>query len=197
MPATGAPTLTTARLLLRGWRAADRVPFAALNADARVTEFLGGPLSRAASDALADRIEAHFAERGFGLWSVELPGEAKFIGFVGLSTPAFAAPFTPCVEIGWRLAAAHWGHGFATEAARAALQFGFEHCKLAEIVSFTTRANRASRAVMERLGMTRDPRGDFDHPALAATDPLRPHVLYRIQAGTFARNRADQRGQVP
>jgi RimJ/RimL family protein N-acetyltransferase len=175
-----APTLRTERLVLRGWRASDRAPFAALNADRRVTRFLGPQLTRAASDALAERIEAHFAERGFGLWAVEAPGVAEFAGFVGLSVPRFEAHFTPCVEIAWRLAAAHWGHGYASEAARAALRFGFERLALAEIVSFTTRENRSSRAVMERLGMTHDPRDDFDHPALAPGDPLRPHVLYRL-----------------
>jgi len=217
MRAKPTPTLTTARLVLRAWRARDRAPFAALNADPRVSEFLGPPLARAASDALADRIAAHFAEHGFGLWAVEAPGIADFVGFVGLSIVPFEIPartpslrprplrpssFPPRpgsaeanlgvdrrgqiepgargqIEIGWRLAADHWGHGYATEAARAALHFGFEQLALPEIVSFTTRANRASRAVMERLGMTHDPRDDFDHPALKPSDPLRPHVLYR------------------
>jgi ribosomal-protein-alanine N-acetyltransferase len=175
-----APDLTTERLVLRGWRASDRAPFAALNADPRVMRFLGPLLSRPASDAVADRIEAHFAERGFGLWALEAPGVAPFLGFVGLSVPRFDAHFTPCVEVGWRLAAEHWGRGYATEGARAALQFGFERAALREIVSFTACDNRASRAVMERLGMARDPRDDFAHPALAPDDPLRPHVLYRL-----------------
>jgi RimJ/RimL family protein N-acetyltransferase len=172
--------LTTERLVLRGWRASDRSPFAAMGADPRVMRFLGPTLSRAASDALVDRIEAHFAESGFGLWALEAPGVAEYIGFVGLSTARFAAPFTPCVEIAWRLAAEHWGRGYATEAARAALRFGFEQLALAEIVAFTTRENRPSRAVMERSGMACDPRDDFEHPALAPGDPLRPHVLYRL-----------------
>jgi RimJ/RimL family protein N-acetyltransferase len=199
-----APTLKTARLLLRGWRDADRAPFAALNADPRVMRYLGPPLSRAASDALADRIAAHFAEHGFGLWALEIPGHADLIGFVGLSVIRFTPPWRRAVkvqaprlgetgsdpvspslregvEVGWRLAADAWGYGYATEAARAALAFGFEQIGLAEIVSFTTRANRASRAVMERLGMTHDPRDDFDHPLLAPGDPLRPHVLYRVR----------------
>jgi RimJ/RimL family protein N-acetyltransferase len=175
-----APTLTTARLVLRAWRASDRAPFAAMGADPRVMRFLGPLLSRAASDALVDRIGAHFAEHGFGLWAVEAPGQAGFVGFVGLSVPRFEAHFTPCVEVGWRLAAEHWGRGYATEAAQAALRFGFEALALAEIVSFTTRENRDSRAVMERLGMRHAPRDDFDHPALAPSDPLRPHVLYRL-----------------
>lgn len=178
---TGAalPQLRTERLLLRRWRDDDRAPFAALNADPRVTEFLPAPLSRADSDALVDRIEAHFAAHGFGLWAVEVPGEIPFAGFVGLAVPAFEAAFTPCVEVGWRLAAACWGHGYASEGARAALAFGFAQLALAEIVSFTVPANVRSRRVMERLGMTRDPADDFDHPALPDGHPLRRHVLYR------------------
>lgn len=178
---TGAalPQLRTERLLLRRWRDDDRAPFAALNADPRVTEFLPAPLSRADSDALVDRIEAHFAAHGFGLWAVEVPGEIPFAGFVGLAVPAFEAAFTPCVEVGWRLAAACWGRGYASEGARAALAFGFAQLALAEIVSFTVPANVRSRRVMERLGMTRDPADDFDHPALPDGHPLRRHVLYR------------------
>ena len=176
-----APILTTERLVLRPWRATDRAPFAAMCADPRVMEFLGPLLSRDESDAVADRIAAHFAEHGYGLWAVEVPGNAEFAGFVGLSQPRFSAHFTPCVEVGWRLAARHWGRGYATEGARAALAFGFEQLGLREIVSFTTAANRASRAVMERLGMTRDPRDDFAHPSVPERDPLRPHVLYRLR----------------
>ncbi len=173
--------LRTDRLLLRRWRSDDRAPFAALNADPRVTEFLAGPLSRASSDALAERIEAHFAQYGFGPWAVEVPGEIPFAGFVGLGVPGFTAPFTPCVEVLWRLAPACWGRGYATEGARAALDFGFTHAGLAEIVSFTVPANVRSRAVMERLGMTRDPADDFDHPELPAGHSLRRHVLYRAR----------------
>lgn len=174
-------TLATARLVLRRWRAADLAPFAALNADPRVTEHLGGPLRRAASDALAARIEDHFARHGFGLWAVEIRGGAPFAGFVGLSVPSFEAPFTPCVEVGWRLAAAHWGRGYATEAAHGALEFGFATLGLAEIVSFTVPRNLRSRRVMERLGMTHDPADDFDHPLLPRGHPLRRHVLYRLR----------------
>lgn len=185
--ATVAPTLATERLVLRPWRAADRAPFAALGADPRVMRFLGPLLARGASDALIDRFVAQFAERGFGPWAVEAPGVAELVGCVGLSVPRFDAPFTPCVELVWRLAPTYWGRGYATEAARAALRFGFETAGLAEIVSFTTRGNRSSRAVMERLGMAHDPRDDFDHPALAPEDPLRPHVLYRLARGTWQR----------
>ena len=178
-------SLTTERLLLRPWRASDRAPFAALNADPRVMRYLGPPLARAASDALADRIEAHFAEHGFGMWAVEVRGVAEFVGIVGLGVARFEAHFTPCVEVAWRLAAAHQGCGYATEAARAALRFGFEELALAEIVALTTRENSASRAVMGRLAMQHNPRDDFEHPALAPDNPLRPHVLYRISSGTF------------
>ena len=167
---------------MRQWQAADREPFAAMNADPRVVEFLPA-LSRAESDAVITRIESHFAEHGFGFWALEIPGIAPFAGFVGLAVPRFEAHFTPCVEIGWRLAAAHWGHGYAIEAARAAVAFGFGSMKLEEIVSFTVPANHRSRKVMERLGMTHSPNDDFDHPALPQGHALRRHVLYRLRRG--------------
>ena len=172
--------ISTARLRLRRWRPADREPFAALNADPRVMEFMAARLTREESDRLFDRIEAHFRDHGFGLWAVEVPGVAPFAGFVGLSVPRFQAPFTPCVEVGWRLAAGHWGRGYATEGARAAVGFGFGPLGLKEIVSFTVPANVRSIRVMERLGMTHDPADDFDHPLLPAGHPLRRHVLRRL-----------------
>jgi RimJ/RimL family protein N-acetyltransferase len=175
------PRLETARLVLREWRDSDRAPFGQLNADPRVAEFLGGPLDRAASDALVDRIVARWRDDGHGLWAVERREDGAFIGFVGLAAQTFAATFTPCVEVGWRLAPAAWGHGYASEAARAALRFGFEDLGLDEIVSLTTVTNARSQALMERLGMTRDPEDDFDHPNLAEDHPLRPHVLYRLR----------------
>jgi RimJ/RimL family protein N-acetyltransferase len=143
-------------------------------------EHLPAALSLEESDRLAVAIEAHFDEHGFGLWAVDIPGVVAFAGFVGLSVPRFTARFTPCVEIGWRLAAEHWGRGYATEGARAALAFGFESLKLAEIVSFTVPGNLRSRRVMERVGMVHDSAGDFDHPALTEGHRLRRHVLYRI-----------------
>ncbi|MCZ4497193.1 MAG: acetyltransferase, family protein [Thermoleophilia bacterium] len=173
--------IQTERLLLRRWRAADRAPFADLNADPAVTEFLAGALTREQSDAMIDRIEAGFAEHGFGLWAMERRSDRLLLGFTGLSVPAFDAHFTPAVEVGWRLARAAWGHGYATEAARAALGFGFTKVGLEEVVSFTVPQNVRSRAVMERLGMTHDPADDFDHPRLEAASPLRRHVLYRLQ----------------
>jgi RimJ/RimL family protein N-acetyltransferase len=172
--------LSTPRLRLRLWRDEDLPVFAALNASPEVMEFFPKPLDRAESDELADRIRGHFARHGFGLWAVELPGIADFIGFVGLAVPTFEAHFTPCVEIGWRLAQEHWGQGYATEAARAALDFGFQNLGLAEIVSFTVPANQRSRAVMERIGLRRSPADDFDHPRVPENHPLRRHVLYRV-----------------
>lgn len=176
----GAPTLETERLRLRPWRDADRAPFAALNADPEVMEFFPHVLSRAESDAFADRAARELEERGFGLWAVELPGELPFVGFVGLAIPRFEAPFMPCVEVGWRLAREAWGRGIAPEAGRAALAFGFEQQGLDEIVSFTSEINRRSRRVMEKLGMGHDPAEDFDHPSVAMGHRLRRHVLYRL-----------------
>lgn len=174
--------IRTERLLLRRWRDDDRAPFAAMNADPRVAEFLPTPLSRAESDALIDRVEANFEARGFDVFCVEVPGGASCIGFVGLTAPRFEAAFTPCVEVGWRLAPEHWGRGYATEAARASLAFGFDVLGLDEILSWTVPANVRSRRVMERLGMTHDPRDDFEHPSLPEGHRLRRHVLYRIRA---------------
>lgn len=174
------PEILTDRLRLRGWLPGDREPFAALNADPRVVEFLPAPLSRSESDALIERIEAGFAAHGFGLWAVEVRESAAFAGFIGLAVPRFAAHFTPAVEIGWRLAVAHWGKGYASEGARAVLDYAFNGLQLAEVVSFTTVGNLRSRRVMERLGMRHNPADDFEHPALPPGHPLRPHVLYRI-----------------
>lgn len=177
--------ICTDRLLLRWWKPEDREPFYLLNAHPEVNEFLTGPLSREESNRVADRIEASFSEYGFGWWAVEIPREIPFIGFVGLSIPKFEAPFTPCVEIGWRLAREFWGHGYATEAARACLQFGFEDLRLPEIVSLTVPANHRSRHVMEKIGMTRNPADDFNHPSLSADHDLSKHVLYRMSQENY------------
>jgi len=179
--------LSTPRLRLRQWRASDLEPFAALNADPRVMEFMPGLLSSAESDALAQRCAAEIARLGFGFWATELHASGAFIGFVGLHVPAFEAPFTPCVEIGWRLERTSWGNGFGTEAARECLRFAFESLGLEEVVSFTVLLNGRSRAVMERLGMRQDPLGDFDHPRLPAEHPLRRHVLYRLRREDWQR----------
>ena len=178
------PFLRTDRLLLRPWREDDLEPFAALNADPAVMEHFASPLGRPESDAFVARIMAHFAREGFGFWAVEAPGVAPLVGLVGLARPAFEAPFTPCVEIGWRLAREHWGKGYATEAARASLRYGFEQLSLDEIVAFTVPGNVRSRAVMERIGMTRSADDDFDHPSLPEGHRLRRHVLYRVRPGS-------------
>ncbi|AWH88937.1 GNAT family N-acetyltransferase [Limnobaculum parvum] len=171
--------LDTQRLRLRQWQPKDRAPFAELNADPEVMKYFPTTLDRATSDAMADRCQSLIAERGWGLWAVELKSDGQFIGFVGLNIPTNELPFSPCVEISWRLANAFWGQGYATEAAKHVLQVGFEQLELPEIVAFTTIANQRSRAVMEKLGMTRTP-DDFEHPALAEGHPLRKHCLYRI-----------------
>jgi RimJ/RimL family protein N-acetyltransferase len=181
-----SPELRTDRLLLRRWQQADRAPFAALNADPRVNEYLTGPLPQEQSNELAARIDANFDRYGFGLWAVEVRNVTPFIGFIGLAVPRFEAHFTPCVEIGWRLSADHWGRGYATEGARAALAFGFDVVGLREVVSFTVPANLRSRRVMEKIGMKRDPAEDFDHPSLPAGHALLRHVLYRIACPTAA-----------
>jgi RimJ/RimL family protein N-acetyltransferase len=176
-----AVTLRTPRLLLRPWREADLEPFARLNADPDVSRFAPAPLDRAQSDALARTIMDHFREHGWGFWAVEEPGGEPFLGFIGLNVARFPAPFTPCVETGWRLACSHWGRGLAPEGARTALAFAFGPLGLEEVVAFTAHANQPSMRVMEKLGMVRDPGGDFDHPDFPPGHPLRPHVLYRVR----------------
>jgi RimJ/RimL family protein N-acetyltransferase len=178
----GTPELVTERLSMRRWRPGDRAPFAAINADARVMELMPDTLTRSESDAYLDGIERHFDEHGFGLWALQLRDGGELIGLAGLNTVAFEAHFTPAVEIGWRLARPAWGNGYASEAARAALRFGFERAGLPEIVSMTTELNLRSQAVMERIGMSRDAADDFVHP-LARPPHLRRHVLYRLSAG--------------
>jgi RimJ/RimL family protein N-acetyltransferase len=177
--------IRTARLRIRSWRDEDIEPHAAMNADPRVMEFFPGTLPPEESAALLARWRQRIAERGFGLWPVEVIGGAPFIGMVGLSVPSFQARFMPAVEIGWRLAAEFWGRGYATEAARAVLAYGFERLGLPEIVSFTTVANARSRRVMEKLGMRRVPEDDFQHPMIPEGHPLRPHVLYRLGRTDF------------
>ena len=175
-------TLTTERLILRPWRAEDLEPFAAMSADPEVMEHFPSTLTRAESDAVATAIGGEIETHGFGFWALEVPGVAPFIGFAGIRTVTFDAPFTPAVEIGWRLAPAHWGKGYATEAARAALVHGFGALGLAEIVAFTIPANLPSQAVMQRLGMTRNEAEDFAHPKVPPDHPMSRHVLYRLRA---------------
>lgn len=173
-------TLHTQRLILRPWREEDLDPLFALNGDADSMRHFPSALSRAESDAWAARLQAHFDAHGWGFWVVEEAGGAPFIGVVGLLNIPWEARFTPAVEIGWRIAAAHRRRGFAEEAARAALDFGFATLGLAEVVAFTIPANEPSRRLMERLGMTAD--GGFDHPRLAEGHPMRRHLLYRLAA---------------
>lgn len=179
----------TARLLLRAWCEADRAPFRAMNADPRVMACFPSTLTDVQSDALFDRIVAHHAQHGFGLWALarkEPSGAGTFIGFTGLSIPAWQTPFGPRVEIGWRLTHDHWGQGYATEAARASLAYGFDVLQIDEIVSFTAAINRRSERVMQRLGMHHDAAGDFDHPALPPGHRLERHVLYRLTREAWA-----------
>ena len=174
-------TLRTQRTVLRDWTDSDLEPFAKLNADPEVMRYFPSVLTRAESDAMVGRIRKYLAEDGYGLWALEVPGVSHFCGFVGLSPIRFEAHFAPAMEIGWRLDQPWWGHGYASEAASACVEFAFTELDLDEIVSMTTTGNLRSQAVMRRLGMTRDPGDDFDHPNIAAGSPLRRHVLYRLR----------------
>ena len=180
--------ITTPRLLLRPWRSSDHESFAAMCADAEVMEFFPAVLNRDESEALIGRIEAHQREHGFCFFAAEWIGKAQFIGVIGLGHVPFQASFTPAVEIGWRLARAFWGHGLATEGARAALNYGFKNLGLDEIVSFSVPGNISSRRVMEKIGMKHDRSGDFDHPRLPEGHPLRRHVLYRLRRAEWMRS---------
>ncbi len=179
------PVLRTERLVLREWRDADRDPFAALNDDPQVMEFLNSRLDRAESDGFVDRIVGRWQQNGFGLWAVEVDG--GFAGYVGLARAHFESSFTPAIEVGWRLARPYWGRGIATEAARASLAYGFEQVGLDEVDSWTAQTNVRSWRVMERLGMRRDV--EFEHPLVPVGSPHRPHVLYRLPVGDWRQSR--------
>jgi 3-dehydroquinate dehydratase / shikimate dehydrogenase len=177
--------LKTERLILRPWCEQDLELFAKLNADPKVMEYFPATLSKAESDQLAQRIKTKMDEKGWGLWAVSVPGIEEFIGFIGLNSvdqTSLPTPFSPAVEVGWRIAFEHWGKGYATEGAKAALTYGFETLNLGEIVSFTAVQNMRSRRVMERIGMHHNVKDDFDHPKLPERHPLRRHVLYRLKA---------------
>lgn len=174
------PIIRTDRLVLRQWTSADLEPFASLNADPKVMEYFPGLKTKEESDHSVSLMSGHIEKCGWGFWAASLAETGEFIGFIGLEDVHFKTDFTPAVEIGWRLAFKHWGKGYATEGALASLRYGFETLKLDEIVSFTAVANMRSRAVMERIGMHHDSKGDFDHPKLKEGHPLRRHVLYRI-----------------
>ncbi|NRQ39251.1 GNAT family N-acetyltransferase [Nonomuraea sp. NN258] len=173
--------MNTERLVMRRWRKSDREPFARLNADPEVMEHFVAPMSREQSDLMVDKIERAFDRDGFGLWALEVRESGAFIGFAGLALQTFDAHFTPAMEVGWRLARNAWGHGYATEAGRAAVGHAFESAGLAELVSMTSVTNVRSQSVMRRLGMTRDPADDFLHPSVPEGHRLQPHVLYRLK----------------
>jgi RimJ/RimL family protein N-acetyltransferase len=177
---------STSRLVLRQWEERDRAPFAELNADPLVMEHFPTVLTQDQSDRLMDRCAEKLQCDGHGLWAVEVRASGHFIGFVGLSAPAWEAQFTPCTEIGWRLARSGWGQGYATEAANAVLATAFGPLRLDEMVSFTTTDNLRSRQVMQRVGMMRDASEDFDHPRVP-DGPLRRHVLYRLSRADWER----------
>jgi RimJ/RimL family protein N-acetyltransferase len=177
----------TSRLKLRQWNERDRVPFAAMNADPEVMRHFPALLRRDESEALVDGFMDRLRLDGYGLWAVEVRATNQFIGFVGLAVPSWDAPFAPCTEVGWRLAASAWGHGYATEAATAAITTAFDQAALDEVVSFTTTSNLRSQKVMRRLGMTHNPAEDFDHP-LVVEGSLRRHVLYRLSRASWGRS---------
>jgi ribosomal-protein-alanine N-acetyltransferase len=175
--------LTTPRLILRPWRDSDLAPFAEQNADPHTMRFFPKTLTRAESDDYVARHIQMRADLGLGKWVVEVPGVAPFIGAVGLHPVSYDAAFTPAIEVAWRLHRDHWGNGYATEAARAAIQDGFDRLGLAEIVAVTALPNLPSQRVMQRLGMTRDI--EYDHPRLPEGHPLRRHILYRLPRGAL------------
>jgi 3-dehydroquinate dehydratase/shikimate dehydrogenase len=176
------PTIRTNRLILRQWDSTDLEPFANLNADPRVREHFPGIQTKKESDLSASIISDHIKKYGWGLWAAALIQTGEFIGFIGLAEVPFKTEFTPAVEIGWRLAFEYWGKGYATEGAKASISYGFNTLNLNEIVSFTAVKNMRSRAVMERIGMHHDPDGDFDHPKIQESSPVKRQVLYRLKA---------------
>ena len=178
--------LTTERLLLRQWQENDRAPFAAMNADPDVMRYFPATRTRVESDETYDRLHKHIAEHGFGFWAAELRESGKFVGFIGMQHVTPDMQCAPAVEIGWRLDKSVWGQGLAPEGARACLAYAFSKLGLDEVVSFTNVANQPSMRVMEKIGMTRDFDGDFDHPAIEDGSPIKPHVFYRIQSTDVA-----------
>jgi ribosomal-protein-alanine N-acetyltransferase len=183
----GAPTLETARVRLRPWRDDDIEAWVAMSADPRVMEFFPSVVDRVRAEATAKRLRDRLDADGFGWWVLEINDRAPFAGVVALQDVSFEAPFTPALEVGWRLRCEYWGHGFATEGARAALAYAFDVLDRAEVVAMTATINTRSQRVMQRLGMTYDPRDDFDHPMLPRGDRLERHVLYRIGRDAFTR----------
>lgn len=173
--------IETERLILRTWKDQDADAYWRINQDAKVTEFLLGPLSMEQVQTFIQDMNQKFLKTGYTFWAVEEKATGSLIGFIGFSSPTWQAHFTPCIEIAWRLGSQYWGKGYATEGAKAALEYGFKKLGFTEVVSFTVPANLRSIRVMEKIGMTRDVNGDFAHPKLASDHPLSIHVLYRIQ----------------
>jgi RimJ/RimL family protein N-acetyltransferase len=180
------PEIKTQRLLLRRWRKTDLKGFAAINADPIVMEYFPSVLTEAETARMIARFEGHFQDHGYGLWAVEHGASGELVGFAGLVVPTFEAHFTPAVEVGWRLGQAHWGNGYATEAARGAIRFAFEQAELDEIVSFASPENTRSTQVMERLGMTHKAADDFNLPSVPEDSPVKRQVLYRLSAARWA-----------
>ena len=172
--------ITTARLVLRKWRDEDAEPLARMHESPEVMRFLGGPMTRAATDEMLARMRMHWETRGFGVFALE--HEGHLAGMCGILVPRWESRFQPCVEILWRLRSDLWGRGLVTEAARAALAHGFANQKFDEVFAFTVPANERSWRVMERLGMKRSPEDDFDHPLVPEGNPQRRHMLYRLRS---------------
>ena len=179
--------IETDRLVLRNWREEDRQAFFEMNADPEVMRFFERTRSRAEADVAFDRFVREIDRNGYGFWAMELRDIGQVIGFTGLRDIHFDAPFTPAVEIGWRLLTSHWGNGYATEAARASLAYGFQQMALPEIVSFAVPENWPSRRVMERIGMRREPQYDFGYPDVTPGSPLARHVFYRLTVTDWRR----------
>jgi len=190
--AGGDTIMQTKRLILRNWRQEDLDPFAAMSADPDVMRFFQACHDRQQTEAHIRLITEYLERDEIGWWAIEVPGAFDFVGFAGLSRPGFHTHFTPCVEVGWRLRRDAWGKGYATEAGRACLDFAFKKLGLNEVVSMAVTDNLRSRAVMERLGMTRRPEDDFGHPKMPFDHPLRPHILYRLNRQTWAEGRNGQ-----
>lgn len=176
-------TLESERLVLRNWNDNDVIPFFMMNQDPKVMEYFPDLWTMDMVKSFISRMQQQLIDKGFTLWAVEEKATREFIGFIGLNYPTWEAPFTPCVEIGWRLASRYWGMGYAPEGAKAVLDFAFEHLKLKEVVAFTVPDNLKSRRVMEKIGMTRNLEGDFFHPKLDPSHKMAKHVLYSIQSG--------------
>ena len=179
--------LQTERLILRQWRDSDFLPFSQISADKDVMEFYPNPLSQEESYKMATRIQSLIAERGWGFWALELPNQEDFIGFVGLHKPKETLPFSPCVEIGWRLAKEYWGRGYATEAAKESIKYAFNEINLEEVVSFTTLANARSQNIMQKIGMS-NTGNNFMHPDIECNHPRCEHVLFKITKSEWVQN---------